>query len=129
MRFAAGRQKLLAHNIANLTTPNYQTQDVSTDGFQRTLSEAVDRRRAQNGGNFGDLRMTGNREIEQDRATGRLTLRPQAGSGNILSHDRNDRDLERSMQALVENATYFRAATDFMRQQKNQLMTAITERV
>ena len=129
MRFASGRQKLLAQNIANLTTPNYQTQDVSPEGFQRMLGEAVDQRRARNGGSFGDLELTGSREIEQDRATGRLTLKPKAGSGNIVFHDRNDRDLERSMQALVENASYFRAATDFMRQQKNQLMVAITERV
>lgn len=129
MRFSAGRQRLLAQNIANITTPNYQTQDVSPASFQRMLGEAVEQRRGRNGGTFGDLQIKGNREIERDERTGRLTLKPHTGSGNILSHDRNDRDLERSMQALVENASYFRAAADFMRQQKNQLMVAITERV
>ena len=37
MRFAGRRQALLAHNIANLDTPNFQPKDVSPRWFQRML--------------------------------------------------------------------------------------------
>lgn len=49
MRFAAQRQKLIANNVANITTPNYIQQDVSVPAFQNTLREAIDRRNAVGG--------------------------------------------------------------------------------
>ena len=106
-----------------------QLADVSPEGFQAQLRAAVEKRRDQNGGSFGELDFEGSREVSRDPASGRLTLTPRTGTGNVLAHDRNDRDLERTMQAMVENASYFRAATDFMRRQKGQLLVAISERV
>ncbi|MFG0306342.1 MAG: flagellar basal body rod protein FlgB [Phycisphaerales bacterium JB040] len=129
MRFSAGRQRLLAHNIANFSTPNARMRDVSPQGFQAQLREAVEARRDANAGSFGELDLGNTSEIRHDPATGRLHLTPGTPSGNVLAHDRNDRDLERTMQAMVENAGYFRVASDFMRQQKSQLIVAITERV
>ena len=129
MRFSAGRQRVLAHNVANFTTPGVALKDLSTDDFQAQLRGAIEQRRAKNGGSFGELEFGNSREIQRDPATGRLKLTPKTASGNVAFHDRNDRDLERTLQAMVENANYFRTATDFMRKQKGQLMTAITERV
>lgn len=129
LRFSGGRQRLLAHNIANFSTPNAQLKDVSPRGFQAQLRQAVEARREANGGSFGEIDLVNSSEIRHDPATGRLQLTPTTSSGNVLAHDRNDRDLERTMQAMVENASYFRVASDFMRQQKSQLLVAITERV
>jgi len=114
LQFAARRQRLLAHDIANISTPNFQPLDVSPAEFQRVLGEAIDRRRSRFGGDRGELPLKGSRHIEVD-ARGRLQLRPHAQAGNILFHDRNNRDLERLMQSLVENTSVFRTAAELLR--------------
>lgn len=127
VQFAARRQELIAHNIANLSTPNFQPKDVSVGGFQKSLGEAIDRRRQRFGGMRGPLEFKGNREVEV--AGQGLRLKPGQSTGNILFHDRNNRDLERTMQAMVENLTVFRAATDLMKSRLDLLNTAIRERI
>ena len=133
LRFAGQRQKLIAHNIANITTPNFVQKDVSPTGFQKLLAEAVEDRRSRNGGSFGELRWRESREVR--RAEGRagregmLELTPRTDGPGILYHDRNNRDLERLMQDQVENATYYRVAVDLMRQHRETMRTAIAQRV
>ncbi len=126
-QFAARRQELIAHNIANLSTPNFQAMDVSTADFQKSLGEAMDNRQSTFGAPRGDLDFKGNREV-QVTPTG-LRLNPTHSSGNILYHDRNNRDLERTMQAMVENLTVFRFATDMIKSRMDLLNTAIRERL
>lgn len=128
MGFAAQRQKILAHNIANLSTPDFRPRDVSVTGFQRALGEAVDARREKYGGVRGALEMRRTREVGLDE-DGYVRLTPRLSSGNILFHDRNNRDLERSMQAMTENAGAFRIAANLMRKQYQSLHSAIAERV
>lgn len=128
MRFAGQRQPLIAHNIANLETPDFRPVDVSPRAFQRTLAKAIDERRALNGGGDGALRLQGNRELVMG-AGGAFSLKPRTPSSNILFHDRNNRDLERTLQSLVENAAAFRTAADFMRARTGTLRDAIAERV
>ncbi|HYD00942.1 MAG TPA: flagellar basal body protein [Phycisphaerales bacterium] len=127
MRFAAQRQKLIANNIANITTPNFVQQDVSVADFQTALGEAIDRRRSASG--LAELSITGNSEVEMDSATGALTLRPESTIGGILFHDRNNRDLESLMQAQVENATMFRVCADLLKNRSDLMRAAIGERV
>ncbi|MEZ6243766.1 MAG: flagellar basal body rod protein FlgB [Phycisphaerales bacterium] len=127
MRFAGARQKVIAHNIANIDTPNFQPKDVSPQHFQEMLGDAIEARRAENGGASGDLDW---RETRQIRHTddGGLTLDPLTDSPNVLFHDRNDRDLERLMQSMVENAGMYRVASDLLRQRYSMLRAAIAER-
>src|SRR5690606_13216477 len=99
--------------IANLDTPDHQPADVSVTDFQQALGKAIDRRRSARALQ-SPLPLASTREVEVDRA-GRLTLRPQTPSGNILFHDRNNRDLERTMQSLAENVGVYRMATDLLR--------------
>ncbi len=127
-RFAGERQKVIAHNIANLETPNFRPMDVSTDGFQRALAQAIQKRRDSNGGMFGELEVEDTREIHTD-PDGGLTLTPKTGSGNILFHDRNNSDVERLMQANAENALVYRASSEMLRARYQQLRDAIGERV
>lgn len=128
MSFAAQRQKIIAHNIANMTTPDFRPLDVSVTGFQRALGEAVDARRERYGGARGPLELRGTREFRLDK-NGFIRLTPRTSSGNILFHDRNNRDLERTMQALAENAGAFRVAADLLRNRYRQLHSAIAEQV
>ena len=126
-QFAAQRQRLIAHNVANLSTPNFRELDVSVDAFRSQLSDAVGRRRARFGGLRGDLPLRDSREVETT-ARGGIRLNPTEAGGNILFHDRNDRDLERMMQDLVENVGAFRVASELLRSRMDLLRTAISER-
>jgi flagellar basal-body rod protein FlgB len=128
LQFAARRQDLIAHNIANLSTPNFQPMDVSVGGFREQLADAVDRRRARFGGQRGDLEMRSTREVRTD-ARGRLALTPDASGRNVLFHDRNNRDLERTMQDLVENVAMFRVSSDLLKSRLSLIRSAIAERV
>jgi flagellar basal-body rod protein FlgB len=127
MRFAAQRQRLTAHNIANLDTPNFIQRDASPAAFQRVLDDAVTSRRRRTGGMHGDLDWRETRELR--RETRGLVVSPATASGGVLFHDRNNRDLERLMQALTESTTAFRVASDLYRSQRGMLHGAIAERV
>jgi flagellar basal-body rod protein FlgB len=128
LRFAGERQKLIAHNIANLTTPNFIQTDVSPATFQRSLAAAIDQRRAANGGMQGSLELDGGRDMEF-APDGGLALKPRDTSGNILFHDRNNRDLERLMQDQSENAGVYRITSELLRSRYQVLKDAIAERV
>lgn len=126
-KFAAQRHKILLSNVANITTPGYQTQDVSVRGFQEQLAEAVQRRRE--GGPAAQLEIQSTDEVRMAAGTASsMTLTPKARGTNVLFHDRNDRDLERAMQNLAENAAAFRLATDLLKNRMSILETAIRER-
>lgn len=128
-RFASARHRLILGNIANISTPGYQTQDVSVRGFQRELAKAVERRRAGGDGDApgGELDLKSTDEFRVSDS-GDIALIPQKTGGNVLFHDRNNRDLERLMQDLTENATMFRLATDLLRSRTAMLESAIRER-
>lgn len=127
VQFAARRHELLAHNIANFSTPNFRAKDVSVNDFRAALGQAIDQRRRRFGGERGELEFAGTREVVSGPRG--LRLNPAQSSGNILFHDRNDRDLERTMQSLVENLAVFRFATDMMRSRMEMLNVAIRERI
>ena len=129
LKFAGQRQKIIAHNIANIDTPNFQTKDVDPRGFQKMLGEAIDDRRKRNGGGFGALNWKESDEIKRVGRGNEFKLIATTSGGGILHHDRNDRDLERMMQDMVENATAYRVAADLLRSQRNQLQNAIAQRV
>ncbi len=123
-RFAGARQRLIASDIANIDTPDYRTRDVDPKGFQRALGEAIDRRRAR--GSVGPLVTTETREVRFAR-DGRLELNPKSGRGNVLFQDRNNRDLERLMQDLVENMGVYRIAADLIKHRMDTIQGAIRE--
>ncbi len=125
--FAGQRQRIIANNIANIDTPNYQGKDVDPRDFQKLLGEAIEERRSRSGGGHGELVLRQTRQIQTHG--GALTLQPQTPAKGVLFHDRNQRDLERLMQQLVENASAFRVAADLMRKTRSQLKLAIAQRV
>lgn len=124
LRFAGQRQRLIAGSIANIDTPDYRPRDVDPGLFQESLGRAIDAQRA--GGGRGDLRLRRTREFETD-GEGGLRLTPRTPSGNVLFHDRNDRDLERLMQNLTENAGVYRVAAEFLRARTSLIHAAIRE--
>lgn len=131
LQFSGQRQKLLAHNVANMETPDFRPLDVSVGDFQRSLAKAVKARRegsADTNMNQGELPFEGTREVQVGPG-GRITLSPRTASGNVLYHDRNNRDLERMMQDLAENSLMYKATVDLIRRENDLLRTAISQRV
>jgi flagellar basal-body rod protein FlgB len=128
LRFAGQRQRLLAHNIANWTTPNFRPLDVSPAGFQRALGQAIDQRREETGGASGELSLGPTPELTQGPGGG-LSIVPRTPSAGILAQDRNNSDLETLMKDHAENAMVFRVASELLRSRLSQLRDAIAERV
>jgi len=127
MRFAGARQRLLAHNIANLDTPDFRPVDVSVGDFRAALAEAVDERRERFGLRGGELG-----EIRTDDAVvadGTTVLSPRPIHENVLFHDGNDRDPERLVQAMVENFEVFRVTADLIRSRYDLMYSAIRGQV
>lgn len=127
MQFAGARHRLLTHNIANLSTPQFRPLDVSVPEFQAELSEAIDQRRARPTAGGDDLKLANTDDVEFRE--NEIVLHPKPAGENILFHDQNDRDLDRTMQGLVENFLTFRMAAQFMRKQFDTVQTAIRERL
>ncbi len=125
--FAGQRQRLIAQNIANIDTPNYQGVDADPRAFQNALSRAIDKRKMNNGGVSGELDLSHAREVTM--VGGQMQLNPQTPIGGVLFQDRNQRDLEMLMQDMVENATMFRIAGDLMRKNQALIRGAIAQRV
>ena len=126
LQFAAGRQTLLADNVANFDTPGHKTRDVSVKQFQAALGEAVEDRRDRHSNRGGELDFRGTRDV---RVRGdRLELRPEERGGNVLFHDGNDRDLDRSMQSLAENVITVRSVTTLLRSRLDLMSSALRER-
>jgi len=128
MSFAAQRQPLLAHNISNITTPGFRPVDVSIADFQAALSRAVDRRREASGGTRGRLDLHSTSEVRLNRGGG-VSITPLTPLGHTPFHDRSSRNLERTMQAMVENASMFRITSDLLRSRMALVRSAIGERV
>ena len=127
VQFAGQRHRLIVNNIANFTTPGYRATDVSVEDFQAQLGDAIDERRARHGNSGGELNILDSRTVHIT-STG-IELKPEPIGRNILFHDRNDRDLERTMQDLAENFMSFRLATELLRNRMALINTAIRERV
>jgi len=128
MRFSGQRQRVLAHNIANVSTPNFVQKDLSVDGFQAALREAVEARRSRTGGMHGELRLGKTEEMAPGR-NGEIRFEATTDGHGVLFHDRNNREIERLMQDLVENVAAFRTASELYRAQSDQLRLAMSERV
>ncbi len=131
LRFAGARQRLLAHNIANIDTPNYIPMDVSPGSFGRQMRQAVLARRA---AGIGPVTIEASNEVTsagEGRTLGDspLVLHGSTTSGNVLYHDRNNRDLERMMQALSENQLAFKTAADLLKREQDVLRIAMTGRI
>ena len=127
VRFSGARQRIIAHNIANLDTPDFRPVDVSPTEFQKALGKAVDARRQSTGG-AGPLQFHGTDRVKM-AADGTLTFTPSTPSGNILFHDRNNRDLEGLMAQQAENVGVFRTSIELLRSRYGIVQAAISERV
>ncbi len=125
-KFAGARQRLIAHNIANLSTPGFLHVDLSPIEFQKKLGEALDEKRAS--GNSKPLTLESGGEVEVE-ADGTMTFKPETPIGGLLMHDRNNGDIERLMQDQAENLMVYRTSMDMLRSRAEMMRSALAQRV
>lgn len=124
LAFNEARQKMLATNIANLTTPGYKARQLDVAGFQKALREASNRR-AERGEPF---RLGRSREFEVE-ASGRLRVMPsEVPEENARFHDGTNASIERQMSQLAETAMTHQVATELLKGYFDRLSHAIRGR-
>ena len=104
------RQQLLAGNIANVDTPNYQPVDLA---FEGAFQAALDREdQVANNAPFSqtDDRHMSQRIVNPPRAT-EVLLRPDVTN----SLDNNGVDLDREMARLTDNSTKYQTMVESAR--------------
>ena len=114
VRFSAARQKLIAENVANVSTPGYQQKDLSVSKFQELLRDRVDERDGAPRGSVGFDDVLP--DLENPR-------------NNILFHDRNNRSMEQLASDGAKNALYHNMLIELLRKQISQYESALKERV
>lgn len=128
VRFAAQRQRVIVQNVANLDTPDFRQRDLPVAGFREALGRAIDDRRRQWGGTRGELEWRESTSLRVGN-DGEPRFLPVEGEAGVLFHDRNNRDVERLMQDIVENVGAFRVSTDLLKSRYDLLRTAIAGRI
>lgn len=114
VKFTQTRHRVLAENVVNISTPNYQQKDLSLDKFQQLLSQRVDQREQSAPGavGFDDLKS----EIDHPR-------------NGILFHDGNNRSMEQLMSDQAKNALMHNMFVEILRKQFSSIEMALKERV
>jgi len=111
LAFTEARQRMLAGNIANITTPGFRTKQLDVALFQRALREASDRR-ASGGGAF-KLERTNQFDVD---AAGMLRVTPgESPVENLLFQDGTNASIERQMVQLAENAMMSQVAAELLK--------------
>jgi flagellar basal-body rod protein FlgB len=114
IRFSAAREKLIADNVANISTPNYQQKDLSVEKFQQMLRERLEER---------DNSAPGS--VEFDDVMGELNN----SARNILFHDRSNRSVEQLMSNGAKNALFHNTMIEILRKQNATFEMALRERI
>jgi flagellar basal-body rod protein FlgB len=114
LRFTASRQKLLAENIVNISTPNYQQKDLDVAGFQRMLADRVEQKRDSAPGSvgFSDI----DSEVQEPR-------------NGILFHDGQNRSMEQLMTDQAKNALMHNVVIEMLRKQFQTMEMALKDHI
>jgi flagellar basal-body rod protein FlgB len=123
--FAEERQRVLAENLANVDTPDYQTKILDPRAFQKSLRAALDQAA---GANDGRLELRGNAQCATG-PDGRVAVRPASEPApNVLFHDGTNAQLEQLLADVNENALFYEMNTNFLRSRYQTMLMAIRGR-
>lgn len=126
LAFNEARQKMLASNIANITTPGYKAKQLDVESFQDALRAAADRRAKHRDEPF---QLDGTREFRVG-SDGRLSISPsEEPVENLLFKDGTNASIERQMSQLAETAMTHQVATELLKGRFDTLQKSIRGRV
>jgi flagellar basal-body rod protein FlgB len=127
--FTEARHGVLAGNMANLDTPGYRSQDLSTAEFQTRLKDAIEgqqRAAATSRAPYpypeGAISTTTTSSSQGELATVTDTVK------GMLRHDDNNTSLEEQVSEIAKNQAQHNLALSLMNAQFRLLRAAITER-
>ncbi|MFQ5429114.1 MAG: flagellar basal body rod protein FlgB [Phycisphaerae bacterium] len=124
LAFSEARNRMLATNIANITTPGYRTKQLSVTAFQEALRGAA-ARQAERGGKF---EMDATDEFRLDDS-GFLRVTPsEAPADNLLFHDGTNARVERLMADLAENTMTHQVSAELLKGYYDGIAKAIRGR-
>ena len=125
LAFTESRNRMLAENVANVTTPGYRTKQLSIESFQSALKEASERRTPADKA----FRLASSDEFKVDES-GFLRTRPgREPAENLLFQDGTNARIERQMAMLAENAMMNQVAAEILKGYYGGISKAIRGRV
>jgi flagellar basal-body rod protein FlgB len=123
IQFAEARQRVLAENVANINTPDYQTKKVDAAKFRAALGEAL-----QAAEPAKPLKLQGGAQFSTDDS-GTLSVQPEIDeSSNALFHDGTNARLETLLSDVAENQLQHEFSVNLLRERYNLLLIAIRGR-
>ena len=120
VNFTLARHQVLAANIANLGTPDYQVRDVSVKTFQRHLQEVIEDPHQQRQEVMSGVVIGG-----QDDAL----YRGEESKKQVFLCDGRDVGLEQQITEITKNQVMHNIAITIMNNQFELLEAVISERV
>lgn len=118
--FSEARHTVLAGNVANIGTPDYQARDLSVSDFQSKLREAIDAR---------SNRMPGQPAVDTEAAGENAVAQAAKDPTTILYHDGSSDGMEFQVTEMAKNHLQHNVAMSIMGSQFRLLGAAISERV
>lgn len=118
--FRSTRHDLLASNIANKDTPNYQAQDLV---FEKSLKKAL------NADVPGPLKVTDELHMDGNQTPPLDLVKPSRinSAAPFVDFNGNTVDLDREMSKIAENQLMYNATTRMVGHQFKLIKTAISE--
>jgi flagellar basal-body rod protein FlgB len=126
LSFTEQRHNVLLENIANVSTPGYVQKDLSVAGFQQSLRQAVEAKRASANNSYEPA---STQEITFERGGSRIAAHPEQAPNSVVFHDRGIRSMEYLMSELADNALAHNVTAQLLRGKYDSLQKAITMRV
>jgi flagellar basal-body rod protein FlgB len=114
LQFTESRQRLLAEDVANISTPHFAQKDLSLAQFQSLLRDRVNERDSSppDTVSFDDISM----DVQHPRQA-------------MLFHDGSTRSMEQLMTDQAKNALMHQMAVELLRDQYSVMEMALKERV
>ncbi|MCB9851327.1 MAG: flagellar basal body rod protein FlgB [Phycisphaerales bacterium] len=123
--YTQARHRMIAENVANMSTPNYKAKHLDLGEFQQTLAKAL-----KNRGSDPNKALELDGKQVKTRDDGSLDITPATKPGeNVLFHDGTNMSIEREMSDLAQNAMLHEVTTTLLKGRFDGLRKAIAGRV
>lgn len=126
LQFTELRHRVIANNIANVSTPHYQAQDLPAREFSALLQRSIERQRERNVPVF---RLESGFDF-RERPDGSLeATRMEFPTTGVLRHDENNVSVDLEMAKLGKNAILQETVLQLLRHNFDGIARAISGRV
>jgi flagellar basal-body rod protein FlgB len=119
LKFTSARQRLLAEDVANISTPNYVQKDMSPAQFQKLLREKI---AAADGAGEGAERG----ESPRGESFGDISVDVENPKSGILFHDGNNRSVEELMSSGMKNGLTHNLMIELLKRQFTTMELALS---